>query len=220
MAELTAGSARRDTGHAYRWQGWVSWVLGVVAIVEAAAIAILAGVIVNLFPLKEIVPMVLVPGLEKDQVLRVEPVDPRVRGWNLLIEKMLIDYVEKRETIDLQTEGSRWDVVKRMSSDGVWGPFLQLVRKDNPNSPYVQAQKGGWTRKAYVQAASQLNPRQWQIEFELRDFRNGVEIAESRRTLVATITVAVREQEVSYEDRYLNPIGLTVVGYGLAEKAQ
>jgi type IV secretory pathway component VirB8 len=61
-----------------------------------------------------------------------------------------------------------------------------------------------------------LNQRQFQVEFDRVDFRGGNRIEE--KTLVATITVAFLEQNVKYQDRYLNPTGLTVVDYGLAEK--
>ena len=88
--------------------------------------------------------------------------------------------------------------------------------RENPESPFERAKKERLTRTVNVQVVSMLNASQFQVEFERVDFRNGEEIG--RKHIVATLSVEFQEQNVRREDRYMNPTGLTVVAYGLAEK--
>lgn len=207
-----------DTGHAYRVQKWTSRVLAIVCAVEAFALLGVGGAMMSLFPLKEVQPMLLIGGSKDDQVWRVEPFEVGTRGWELIAQKMAENYVVKRETIDLQTEVTRWQEVAWLSSDSVFREFREWMSGSNPNSPFEVAKKKKLTRTAAPQVTTQLNERQIQVEFLRRDFQNGEEIA--RKVIVATLTFGFVEQAVATADRYLNPTGWQVVAYGLAEKSQ
>ncbi len=206
----------KDTGHPYRVQMWMNRLLSVLCAIFGLAVIAEAGVIWTLFPLKEVQPMLLVGGSKDDQVWRVEPFEVGARGWDLIAEKLVEDYVIKRETIDLQTEVERWQHVAWMSADPVFAEFRKFMGRENPESPFERAKKEHLTRTVNVQVVSMLNASQFQVEFERVDFRNGEEI--DRKHIVATLTVEFQEQNVRREDRYMNPTGLTVVAYGLAEK--
>lgn len=207
----------RDTGHAYRTQMWANRVLGLVSAGLVTVVIAQAAVIYALFPLKQIEPMLLIGGSRDDQVWRVEPFQVGARGWDLIAEKLVQDYVQKRETIDLQTEVERWQQVAWMSAEPVFAEFRKFMGRENPNSPFERAKKERLTRRINVRVVSMLNPSQFQVEFERTDFRNGERI--DRKEIVATLTVEFQEQNVRREDRYMNPTGLTVVAYGLAEKS-
>lgn len=220
-------SGRINTGQAYRFNAWAARVLAIVAAIEALCIALLAAAIVQLVPLKEIQPMLLIGGSRDDQVWRVEPFVRGARGFELIVEKLAEQYVVQRETIDLQTEPTRWQQVEWMSSSAVWNSFRnEMDARRNPQSPYRQAEEHGLGRRIVPIVAAMLGPRQIQVEFERRDYhrlsgeartRSGEEI--SRRVFVATLSFELQEQVVRFEDRYQNPIGFTVVDYGYHEKA-
>lgn len=207
----------RDTGHSYRSQMWANRVLGLVSVGLLMAVIAQASVIYALFPLKQIEPMLLIGGSRDDQVWRVEPFHVGTRGWDLIAEKLVQDYVLKRESIDLQTEVARWQQVAWMSAEPVFAEFRKVMGRENPNSPFERAKKERLTRQVTVRVVSQLNPAQFQVAFERVDFRDGERI--DRKELVATLTVEFLEQNVRREDRYMNPTGLTVIAYGLAEKS-
>src|SRR5688572_18218451 len=75
-----------DTGQSYRLALWTARILAVVASAEALAIVFLVSMIVSLFPLKQLVPMVLMADDRRNQIVRVEPLEIGARGFDLLAE--------------------------------------------------------------------------------------------------------------------------------------
>jgi type IV secretory pathway component VirB8 len=82
----------------------------------------------------------------------VEPFEVGTRGWDLIAEKLVGDYVRKRETIDLQTEVDRWQAVNWMSSDEVWQAFYKTMGRENPQSPFERAKKEKLTRSIGIKS--------------------------------------------------------------------
>src|SRR3546814_296462 len=150
----------KDTGHGYRVQMWMNRLLATLCAVFGLAVVAQSAVIWTLFPLKEIQPMLLVGGSKDDQVWRVEPFEVGARGWDLISEKMVEDYVIKRETIDLQTEIDRWQQVAWMSSEPVFTEFHKFMGRENPESPFERAKKERLTRHITVSVVSMLNAQQ------------------------------------------------------------
>ncbi len=219
-----AGKAEpHDTGHAYRVQMWTTRILAVVATVEGLAIAALTLTVAQLFPLKEVVPMFVTTSESKAQIVRVEPFTVGMHGFDLLSETMTRRYVELREAIDLQSEIRRWQEVALLSTPETFNAFRALMGRENKESPFERMKAERLTRSVNVKAVSLVYPPTpkepsavYRVEFETVDARLSQEI--ERRVWVASIAVEFQAREVRYEDRYMNPVGYTVVGYSVAKK--
>ena len=121
--------------------------------------------------------------------------------------------MQKRETIDLHTEVPRWQEVNWMSSDEVWNTFKQLMEKSNKDSPFERYKREGVTRAVHVSVVAEVSPNVFRAEWDSEDSR--LTEPRGRGHWISTITVAFREKAVKLEDRYMNPIGLQVVGYSV-----
>jgi len=180
---------------------------------------ILTCCLVALFPLKEIRPMMVSFSDKQNQVVRIEPLMRDVQGLNLMVEKLLMRYVDLRETIDGITESKRFQEVSNMTSPGLWDEFWGLMKTDNPKSPLRAFSTSRMTRSVHVERCLSLAataPNTYRIEWVSVDSRQGQEV--SRQNWITTIAVKFEEKEVRYEDQYINPLGLTVTHYTIAKK--
>lgn len=214
---------RFDTGQPYRIALWMARLLALIACVEALAIVFLAALTWSLFPLKEIVPMMLTTDERHNQIVRVEPFEIRSHGFDILAETMSRKYVEMRETIDLQTEVRRWQEIAYLSEPEIFEQFRKLMGRDNKESPFEKMKAERITRAVNIVAFSILYPPHkaepsatFQVEWEAIDYRQGQE--SDRRRWVSTMSVQFRPLLVRMENRFINPIGFTVVGYSVARK--
>jgi type IV secretion system protein VirB8 len=202
-----------DTGQGYRVAWWMAWLFAVYSVVATLAVITLGLLVVKLSAVHEIVPMLLTVGPKADQIVRVEPYEVRTKGFGLFVETLLKGYVQKRETIDLHTEVPRWQEVNWMSSDEVWNAFKQLMEKSNRDSPFERYKREGVTRGVHVSVVTEVSPNVYRVEWSSEDSR----LTEPRGHghWISTITIAFQEKAVRLEDRYMNPIGLQVVGYSV-----
>jgi type IV secretion system protein VirB8 len=210
------GVVRLDTGQSYRAAWWMAWVLGSCLIVSMLGNVCLGLTIVRLLPLKEVVPMILTVSDKANQIVRVEPFELKTKGFELFIQSLLRGYVEKREAIDLHTEMPRWQEVNWLSSDEVWMAFKHLMEKANKDSPFERYKAEGVTRAVHVKVVSKVGEHVYQVEWESADAQ--LTQPRGRGNWVSTLTVAFSEKATSYEDRYMNPIGLQIIGYSVDRK--
>jgi type IV secretion system protein VirB8 len=204
---------RTDTGQGYRVAWWMAWIFAVYSIVSTLANVSLGMIVLKLWSVHEVVPMILTVSPRADQVVRVEPYSVRTKGFGLFVEAMLKGYVEKRETIDLHTEVPRWQEVAWMSGDEVFNAFRRLMEKGNKDSPFERYKREGVTRAVHVSVASEVSTNVYRVEWESTD--SHLTEPRGRGRWVSTITVAFQEKAVKIDDRYMNPIGLQVVGYSV-----
>jgi type IV secretion system protein VirB8 len=212
-AEPARAALRTDTGQGYRVAWWMAWVFAVYSIVATLSCVSLGMIVLKLWSVHEVVPMILTVSPKADQIVRVEPYSIRTKGFGLFVEAMLKGYVEKRETIDLHTEVPRWQEVNWMTSDDVWNSFRQLMEKGNKDSPFERYKREGVTRAVHVSVVSEVSPNVYRAEWESVD--SHLTEPRGRGHWISTITVAYQEKAVKIEDRYMNPIGLQVVGYSV-----
>jgi type IV secretion system protein VirB8 len=163
-----------------------------------------------------VVPMILTVSDQSNQIVRVEPFELKTKGFELFVQSLLRGYVEKREAIDLHTEVQRWQEVNWLSSDDVWLTFKHLMEKANKDSPFEHYKAEGVTRSVHVKVVSKVAEHVYQVEWDSADAQ--LTQPRGRGNWVSTLTVAFTEKAASYEDRYMNPIGLQVVGYSVDRK--
>src|SRR5712692_4819593 len=203
-----------DTGQGYRVAWWMAWLFAIYSVVATLAVITLGLLVMKLSAVHEVVPMILTVGPKADQIVRVEPYEIRTKGFGLFVETLLKGYVQKRETIDLHTEVPRWQEVNWMSSDEVWNTFKQLMEKSNKDSPFERYKREGVTRAVHVSVVAEVSPNVFRAEWDSEDSR--LTEPRGRGHWISTITVAFQEKAVKLEDRYMNPIGLQVIGYSVA----
>jgi type IV secretion system protein VirB8 len=206
-------SLRLDTGQTYRAAWWMAWIFATCLVVSMLGNVSLGLALVRLLPLKEVVPMVLTVSDRANQIVRVEPFELRTKGFELFVQALLKGYVEKRETIDLHTEVPRWQEINWLSSDDVWLTFKHLMEKANKESPFEHYKREGVTRTVHVKTVSRIAEHVYRVEWESAD--SHLTEPRGQGNWVSTITIAFQEKAASYEDRYMNPVGLQVVGYSV-----
>lgn len=70
-------------------------------------------------------------------------------------------------------------------------------------------------RTVSVRRVSKIADGYWQVEFVTQDFAGGVKLVAEKKW-VASLTVGYAPREVSWEDRYMNPLGFIVTDYSVA----
>jgi type IV secretory pathway component VirB8 len=72
-------------------------------------------------------------------------------------------------------------------------------------------------RTVAVRRVSRIADGYWQVEFVTQDFTGGVKLV-AEKQWVASLTIGYVPREVSWEDRYMNPLGFIVTDYSVAAK--
>jgi type IV secretion system protein VirB8 len=174
------------------------------------------GMFLVLFPLKEIQPMFLNVTDKANQVVKIEPIEKTVKGFDLLQEKLARHYVILRESFDLNTEEQRYREVEKFSSPELWDAFWSLVNPESTDSLLKKRQEKKMTRTVIVHSCSSLAPdapNTYQVEWESIDHQDGAETARGR--WISTLTVELQPSETSFADQYINPIGFKVIRYSI-----
>jgi len=205
---------------AYRSYQHLSRVLLMAVIALSLGNIGLMGMFLVLFPLKEIQPMFLNVTDKANQIVKIEPIERSIQGFQLLQEKLARHYVILRETFDLITEAQRYKELEKFSSSELWEAFWSLMNPEHTDSPIRKRQDKKITRSVVIQSCVSLAPeapQTFQIEWESIDLQDGQETG--RGQWISTLSVDFEPQETSFEDQYLNPIGFKVVRYSI-QKAE
>jgi len=179
----------------------------------------LSSALVVTIPLKEIRPMILTLSDQKNQVLRVEPIEKNVKGIQLITEKLAMRYVELRETFDFVTDNERYVELQNLSSSTLFEAYWQMIKPENPKSPRKKFLENKLTRSVHIKNCISLAPsaaNTYRIEWESIDCREGQEV--DRKQWISTMAFRFEEREVRYEDQYINPLGLMVTNYTISKK--
>lgn len=177
----------------------------------------LVAALVLLMPLKEVLPLFLQSAERSEMVVEVAPLSQGLPGRDLLVEKMVREYVVLRNTIypNPTVMAKRWGEGSKlwhMTATKAYGEF-----RDEMQVPLKEAGRRGITRT--VEILSDPIPLEngfYQVDFRTRDVEDGVETV---KEWTATLLVRLVPREVAYEDRYINPIGFEVVDYAVRPRA-
>jgi type IV secretion system protein VirB8 len=201
---------------AYRSYQYLTRILLMAVIALSLGNIGLTGMFLVMFPLKEIQPMFLNVTDKANQVVKVEPIEKSVKGFDLLQEKLARHYVMLRETFDLSTEEQRYQELEKFSSSELWNAFWPLVNPDSADSHLKKRQEKRITRSVIIHSCSSLAPEApntYQVEWESIDQQDTQET--SRGSWISTLTVELQPSETSYADQYINPIGFKVIRYSI-----
>ncbi len=163
-------------------------------------------------------PIAVRVGDKNDQLLSFAPMVIQGDLRATLTEKLLREYVAAREVIDLATEAERWRLIPLASTEELSRQFFGMMSKDNPNSPYQVYLKDKKRRAADVMSMSRIGTSDvWQAEVKTYDIDQSNTVISERYWLM-TMTVIYDGRKVTYENRFVNPYGLTVTAYSVAPR--
>lgn len=200
--------------------GWAmtARILGIGLTASALSNVALGALVFDFATRLRIQPMLLTVSPKADQVVRVEPFQTGTRGFALLTEALIADYVRQRHSIvrDGAEMKRRWGGqghVWRYSVGAEYDLFTKELRRG-----------AGKLLDAGVSRAVHLlsNPVRVDQGFYRTDFATvdcspeGKEI--DRAAWTASVAVAYATAEVRTEERYMNPIGLQVTAYSVQRK--
>lgn len=198
----------------------LAWLLRLSVVVNVgllASVVVQANAIGALVPLKT-TEVALVRGFEPDDRLyQIEPISKDVKGFDLLLESMARRYVRLVLEIDPVTEAERRAEAARMSDGSFWRGF----RRDRIDTKErSDALSDGMIRHIVVDDATRLvsfdDDYKLAVDFTQIDERRGQEVG--RKALRAYLSMTTRPQSVTAEDRFSNPLGITVLQFVLKER--
>jgi type IV secretory pathway component VirB8 len=187
--------------------------------VSLAINVVQAVAIMQLIPLYRVVPFFVTWSDKSDQVVRVEPPTGNLKSLAILEEANVREYVTMRNTItdDPQRTIYQWGtIVRLMSSKPVYDQFLAETKP-----VYDALKERRFTRSVSLKSVLKIQNGYWQVEFDVIDRRIGSGLTDGgdeRRTFVAQLRAQNVEQSISYDNRFLNPLGFTVTAYTVASK--
>lgn len=182
--------------------------LAIIVIVEAIAI-------ISLFPLKDtrIKVVEFVDGAAN--FVRVTEPGATIQGDAILIDYFVKKYIVDRETWDRVGEEARLPYIRAVSSDKVWNDMRALFT--NPKSPHMRSD---FKRAVKILRVSSVSQTIRQVEFETTDSYGafGSSQTTEKAIWIATLKMSFAPRVVAYNETDLNPLGLVVEEYSIAQR--
>ena len=197
-------------------------IISIVAAVEGAAIISLSLAIAALMPLQKVVPMVVTPNPKGDEIIRVNPLTLDSPSSDYVTEVALRDYIQRRYSIigDGNSQATQWGpgtAVEMMSAPQVYQDFIAKAKPEFENLV-----NQGMTRSVRIDRVSKLGETTWQVEYVTTDLPASNPTMPTApgtsRAWVATMQVEFEPKNVTYSQRLVNPLGLTIKSINEAQR--
>lgn len=178
---------------------------------------VLGFAIAGLSPLVRVEPMLLSFRDKSEQIVKVEPLAKGTNGFEVMTEALVRDYVLSREEIALD-EGEmrrRWGGAGLVAHRSDGEEYRRFVAETAPK--YEEIRQKHLVRTVGVHRVSKIAEGYWQVEFSTDDLdATGRKVGEG--LWVASMTVTYVPREVTWEDRYMNPLGFLVTAYSVTAR--
>jgi type IV secretion system protein VirB8 len=178
---------------------------------------VLGFAIASLTPLVRVEPMLLSFKDRSEQVVKVEPFSRGTRGFELMTEMLVRDYVLARQEIVLDEAemrhrwGGQGIVAFRSDADEYRRFVAEMASK------YEEVRQKRLVRTITIHRTSKVAEGYWQVEFSANDYDgNNNKIDES--LWVASLNTSYVAREINWEDRFMNPLGFIVTAYSVTQK--
>lgn len=197
-------------------------IVSIIAAVEGMAIISLSLAIAAIMPLQKVVPMVVTPAQKGDQIIHINPLTLDSPNAQYLTEAALRKYITDRYSIigDANAQMTLWganSAVQMQSDPGVYKAFLDKAKVD-----YEAMRQKGMIRKVHINQVSAIGENTWQVEYTTNDETEQNPITPAGpvtgKSWVATLTIKFEPKNVTYSQRLVNPLGLTVVNINEAAR--
>ncbi len=195
---------------------WTARAYGIALYLSLLVNIALASAIFTLSPLKRVEPMLVTFSPKSEQVVRIEPFERGTKGFDLMTEKMVGEYVKIREEIlpDEREMSERYTnyIYNRTAADQ-FSIFQQTASKNFNEfrtrriNRYVDIIVVNRQGTGYI------------VEYETTDIDyTGREV--QKLSWQATLAVDYVEREIKFSEQYINPLGFTVTSYNTRQKRQ
>ena len=178
---------------------------------------VLGSALAGLSPLVRVEPMLLTFKDKGEQIVKVEPFSKGTAGFELMTEMLVRDYVLARQEVVLD-EGEmrrRWGgeglVAHRSDAD----EYRRFVAETAPKFEEVRRKR--LVRTVAIHRVSKIAEGYWQVEFSTSDF-DAADRKIDEGLWVASMTITYVKREISWEDRYMNPLGFVVLSYSVTAR--
>ena len=147
--------------------------------------------------------------VEQDKVKLFTP-DQAVNNF------FLVHYMRNRETFDPRNfKYNYYKVVRVMSSEDVFRGFLRFLRADNSQNP-MTAFANNQSCNLTIRSIHYLQPDTVQVRFSVTaEFTQGNNVVKNK---IVIINFSYSPVALPEEDRYLNPLGFTVLSYNVSDE--
>lgn len=193
---------------------WIARAFAIGMFLSLCLNVVLGLAISALSPLVRVEPMLVTFKDRSEQLVKIEPFQRGTDGFEQMTEALVRDYVLSRHEIVLDEAelrrrwGGRGMVAHRSSTE----EYARFVAETAPK--YDEIRQRRLMRTVTVHRVSKIADGYWQVEFSTQDFLGGTtKVGEQR--WVASLSVGYMPREVSWEDRYMNPLGFIVTGYSV-----
>ena len=186
--------------------------------VAALLCALAAMMLVNsLIPQKTIEPYVIQVDQRSGITQTVNPVTAKELTANEAVKNyFLVSYIRAREGYNSVNVYKQYDQVRLMSSAvTVYKQFLEQANPNNPGSNVARLGSLG-TRNVVIKSITYLQPKVAQVRVVIEERSDGRTI-NARYHKIILIRSEFANVPLSTKERYINPLGFTVLSYRVDE---
>lgn len=148
-----------------------------------------------------------------NMIARIERLSDSIARRSVVVGSESRRFVVDRETVDKATESIRYPRVFAMSGQGLAGAF-----RDQYGGKTSLLHREGFKREVEVTRDSSLGDGIHQVEIITRD-TDKLTTAPLVQHWVVTLTYEFHEQQKSYEEGLLNPLGFIVTEYTISRRS-
>lgn len=197
---------RQDELRKSRRTAWiVAAAAAIVAVLEAFAL-------IMLMPLKTVQPYTLLVDRNTGYVQALNPIEPeRISPDAALTQSFLVQYVIARESFDIDSVDATYRKVALWSAESARANYLAGMQANNPQSPLALYPRNTIV-ETRVKSVSAVGRNVAMVRFETQR-RDAGGRAEPPRAWVALIRYQYSGAPMQAEDRFVNPLGFTVLRY-------
>jgi len=196
---------------------WTARAFAVGMFLSLALNVALGAAISALTPLVRVEPMILSVKDKGEQIVKVEPFSRGTKGFEVMTELLVRDYVAARHEIVLDEAEMR----RRWGGEGLVAhrsdpeEYRRFVAETAPH--FEEARQQRLVRTVTIHRASKIADGYWQVEFSTSDY-DGTNKLVNETVLVASLSIGFVTREVAWEDRFMNPLGFMVTSYSVTQR--
>lgn len=193
---------------------WIARAFAIGMFLSLCLNVVLGMAITGLAPLVRVEPMLLTFKDRSEQIVKIEPFQRGSSGFELMTEMLVRDYVLSRHEIllDENEMRRRWGGHGLVAYRSAPEEYSRFVAETAPR--FEALRQARLVRTVTIHRVSKIADGYWQVAFSTEDQVDAVRKGGEERW-VASLTVAYVPREVTWEDRYMNPLGFIVTEYSV-----
>lgn len=220
IQEKTRGEVLSEEAVKERRYLWMARTFALVFVVSMLTTIMLIGALTSLMPIVRVQPFLLTTMNKNEQIVNVIRPNFKQINMSVLTESFIRQYLLSyfSVTSNIQELERRWGIdgdINWMSSDTVFSQFTRMA-----DQWIKQAREEGLTRNVKILVINPFRADKqeniWRAEVEFTEMKHGANEPEKSRWII-TMNVAFNpvRKGLTWEDRLKNPLGFTVLQFGI-----